>query len=312
MSLSALAMRYRPVVLTLVGLMTAWGVVTFLTMPRREDPEFTIRTCVVQTRWPGTPTVKVEELITDKLEETLDSIEEVDYLNSETINGQSTIFVNLEDRVPVDAIQNVWDKVRAKVELVPMPAPGVRPIVNDEFGDTTILLLGIYQTPLEENQPEDANTSQVMADEQTPDHGIAPEHRYSPRRLEIYADQVRDAVRLLNGVAKVEKYGVQDEAIYIETDLGTWSQVGLTTGALRQATWVGIARPVSRVAATGQIHIGATEHHNPILIGQQIPLAQNHPLPRQPHNMPGHRFTAKPQLISQLLLGGHRRGADGG
>ena len=216
MNLSALSMRYRPVVLTIIGLLTAWGTITFFTMPRREDPEFTIRTCVVSTRWAGAPTIKVEELITDKLEETLDSIEEVDFISSKTTNGQSVIYVNLEENVPVGDIQNVWDKVRAKVNLVQMPDPNVRPIVNDEFGDTTILLLGIYQTPLEGRD------------------AIDDDHRYTPRELEVYTDQVRDALRLLPGIAKVEKYGVQDEAIYIETDLGTWSQVGLTIDSLRQ------------------------------------------------------------------------------
>lgn len=216
MSLSALAMKYRPIVLTFVGLLTAWGLVTFFTMPRREDPEFTIRTCVVTTLWPGSPTVKVEELVTDKLEEALDSIEEIDYLNSETTNGQSIIYVNLDDFVPPNEIQQVWDKVRAKVELVEMPADGVRPVVNDEFGDTTILLLGIYQVPREGSD------------------AVEDQYRYSPRELEIHTDAVRDAIRLLPGVATVEKYGVQDEAIYIETELGTWAQLDLTATALRQ------------------------------------------------------------------------------
>lgn len=215
MNLSELAMKYRPVVFTVVLLMTAWGAYTFATMPRREDPEFTIRTCVVSTEWAGTPAIKVEELITDKIEEQLESIEELDYLNSETTIGQSVIYVNLDDNIPPDSIQQVWDKVRAKVNLVPMPEEGIRPIVNDEFGDTSILVLGVYQTPMEgETEIDEAN-------------------RYTPRELEIFADQVRDAVRLLPGVAKVEKYGVRDEAIYIETDLGTWSQLELTTSQLR-------------------------------------------------------------------------------
>ena len=216
MNLSELSMRYRPVVLTLVGLITVWGTITFLSMPRREDPEFTIRTCVVSTRWPGAPTTKVEELITDKLEETLDSIEEVDYINSTTTNGQSVIYVNLEDRLPPSDIQQVWDKVRAKVNEVEMPAQDIRPMVNDEFGDTAVLLLGVYQTPLEGQTAVDSD------------------YKYTSRQLEIYADSVRDAIRLLPGIAKVDKYGVQDEAIYIETDLGTWSQLELTTGRLRQ------------------------------------------------------------------------------
>lgn len=215
MSLSEFAVNRRPIVYTFVGLLTAWGIYTFFTMPRREDPEFTIRTCVVSTRWPGTPTIKVEQLITDKLEEELDTIDEVDYLNSETTTGQSVIYVNLDDNVLPENIQQVWDKVRAKVSLVQMPADGIRPIVNDEFGDTTVLLLGVYQSP--------------VGDQST----IDPANRYSPRDLEIYADQVRDAIRLLPGVAKVDKYGVQDEAIYVETGLGNWSQIDLTSSRLK-------------------------------------------------------------------------------
>ncbi|MEM6366525.1 MAG: efflux RND transporter permease subunit, partial [Planctomycetota bacterium] len=119
------------------------------------------------------------------------------------------------DNVPPASIQQVWDKVRAKVDLVEMPAQGVRPIVNDEFGDTTVLLLGIYQTPVEGQE------------------SIPDESRYTPRQLEIYADVVRDAVRLLPGVAKVDKYGVQDEAIYIESGIGNWSQIDLTTSDLK-------------------------------------------------------------------------------
>lgn len=216
MSLSAMAMKYRPVVYTLVGLLTIWGLYTFRNMPRREDPEFTIRTCVVSTIWPGAPTIQVEELITDKLEDELDSISEIDYIQSETTNGQSVIYVNLTDDILPSDIQQVWDDVRAKVDLVPMPAENVRPIVNDEFGDTTILLLGVYQVPLE---------GQTEVDER---------NRYSPRELEIYADQIRDSVRLLPGVAKVDKYGVQDEAVYIETDIGNWAQIDLTTSELKQ------------------------------------------------------------------------------
>lgn len=216
MNLAAIAMKHRPVVYTLVALLTVWGMFTFVTMPRREDPQFTIRTCVVSTRWPGVPAIKVEELITDKIEEELDTIEEIDYLTSETTTGQSIIYVNLDDNVLPRDIKQVWDKVRAKVSKVPMPADNVHASVNDEFGDTAILLLGIYQVPLDG------------------EHAIDESDQYSARELEVFADQVRDAIRLLPGVAKVEKYGVQDEAIYIETDLANWSQLDLTTSDLQK------------------------------------------------------------------------------
>lgn len=215
MNIGKLSMDYRVVVITIVTLLTVWGIITFMTMPRREDPQFTIRTCVVATAWPGAPAIKVEELITDKIESALDGLEEVKRLKSTTINGLSTVYVDLTDDVPIDAIQNVWDKVRAKVDLVQMPTDKIRPIVNDDFGSTAIMLLAIYQKPLD---------GQTTVDDRV---------RYSPRELEVFAERIRDSARLLPGVADVNIYGVRDEAIYIETDLGNWSQVDLTTRQLR-------------------------------------------------------------------------------
>ena len=48
-NLAALAVKYRPIVITLVTLLVLWGILSILTMPRREDPEYTVRTCVVTT-----------------------------------------------------------------------------------------------------------------------------------------------------------------------------------------------------------------------------------------------------------------------
>lgn len=214
MSLPALAVKYRPIVLSLALLAMGWGAMTYFSMPRREDPEFTIRTCVVSTSWPGAPAETVEELITDKIEQNVTSIEEVKLTRSTTLTGQSTVFVELEDDVSPADIQNVWDKVRARVQLIQMPASDIRPIVNDEFGDTAILLLAIHQQP---------------------SHGreqVRPQDRYSARQLEEFAEQVQDAVRLLPGIAKVDMFGARQEAVYIETDLGSWSQLQLTTAQL--------------------------------------------------------------------------------
>lgn len=88
-SLPDFAIRHRTIVITVVLLLVIWGTFSFFTMPRREDPEFTIMTCVVTTRWVGASAEKVEQLITDPLEEVLDGIEGVDVLRSTSINGQS-------------------------------------------------------------------------------------------------------------------------------------------------------------------------------------------------------------------------------
>jgi len=68
MNLAAFAIRYRPIVVTLVVLLMAWGITSYFTMPRCEDPEYTVRTCAVTTIWPGAPATKVEELVTRPIE----------------------------------------------------------------------------------------------------------------------------------------------------------------------------------------------------------------------------------------------------
>lgn len=223
MNLASLAVKYRPITISIVILLMLYGVISFLTMSRREDPKFTIRVCVVSTNWPGAPASKVEELITDKIEQQVNGIEEVDQIWSTSIQGQSTVFVELDDRIPPERIPNVWDKVRARVELAPMPEPSVRPIVNDEFGDTSVLVLAIHQVPVH-GREEVRKTLDIT--------GKSDE--YSLRELEIYADEIQDSLRLLPGIAKVEKFGVRDEAVYIESDLGNWSQIELTTRNLQR------------------------------------------------------------------------------
>ncbi len=217
MRLSESAVKYKPIVFSIVLLLMAWGVVAFITMPRREDPEFTIRVCVISTQWPGAPASKVEELVTDKIEQELISIEEVETVRSTSLAGQSTVFVELEDRIPPADIQNVWDKVRARVNLAHMPDPSIRPVVNDEFGDTSVLVLAVHQIPVH-------GRKEVRHEQDG----------YTLRELEKFADDISDAVRLLPGVAKVEKFGVRDEAVYIETDLGNWAQLDLTTSQLER------------------------------------------------------------------------------
>ncbi|MBI2478254.1 MAG: efflux RND transporter permease subunit, partial [Planctomycetia bacterium] len=92
MSLSAWSIKYRPIVLTLVSLLMIWGIASYMTMPRREDPEYTVRTCAITTVWPGAPAEKVEELITKPLEEAADRIDDVKRVYSTTKSGLSTIF----------------------------------------------------------------------------------------------------------------------------------------------------------------------------------------------------------------------------
>jgi len=216
MSLSAFALKFKAIIVALVALLMLWGILSYLTMPRREDPEYTVRTCQVLTNWPGTSAEKIEELITAPLEEEINTLDGIRWLRSETSMGRSAVYVELDRPTPGAAVDQMWDKVRSRVNRVPMPEPDIKPDVIDDFGDTNIMLMALYQVPL---PGEDE---------------IKPENRYSHRELDIFSERLKDEVKLLTGVAKIVRTGVQEEALYIETDLGTWTQLSLTTGQLEE------------------------------------------------------------------------------
>ena len=216
MSLSAFSLRYKAIIVALVALLMLWGVLSYLTMPRREDPEYTVRACQVLTNWPGTPAEKIEELITAPLEEEINTLNGIRWVRSETSMGRSAVYVELDRQTPGDAVEQMWDKVRSRVQRVPMPEPDIKPVVIDDFGDTNIMLMSLYQVPL---PGEDK---------------IRDENRYTCRELDIFSDRLKDELKLLTGIAKVVRTGVREEALYIETDLGTWTQLSLTTNQLEE------------------------------------------------------------------------------
>ena len=60
MSLSSFALRNKPIITTGVAILIAAGFLVYNTISRREDPEYVVRTCLVMTKWPGTPVTEVD------------------------------------------------------------------------------------------------------------------------------------------------------------------------------------------------------------------------------------------------------------
>jgi multidrug efflux pump subunit AcrB len=208
LNLPRYALDHKAVVLAFLGVFLAVGVFNFYSMPRREDPEITIRDALVLTRWPGASAQRVDELITDPLEEVLAQVAEIDKMRSKSMTGISVIQLTSEDRIK--NTDQVWDDVRAKVESVQakLPPGAEHSFVNSDFGDVYEIVFALHQVPLEG------------------DTGIG--HQYTPRELERFAERIEDELQLIGAVGKVDFWGVQQEQIYIEVDSADWARLALT------------------------------------------------------------------------------------
>ena len=77
MNLPRFALTHRPAILDIVAVLLAVGMFNFSTMLRREDPEIAIRDALIIATWPGAPALRVEELVTDPIEDVVVEISEI-------------------------------------------------------------------------------------------------------------------------------------------------------------------------------------------------------------------------------------------
>lgn len=204
MDVTAASIRRDRVTAVAVLVLLAAGLQAYANMPRQLDPGFIIRTAQVRTFFPGASPERVEQLITDPIEEVVQEIPELDFVESQSRTGVSLIFVNVKEEYT--EMRPIWDDLRRKVERIATELPdGVQgPYVDDEFGDVFGILLTI--TGVDEG--------------------------FSYRELEDVAEEVRDAMLRAPDVAKVEIHGAQEERVFVEYDNARLAQLGLSPMAL--------------------------------------------------------------------------------
>src|SRR4029077_2029765 len=130
------AIRHKALVIYFMLVCLVAGFSAYQHLGRNEDPEFTVKTMVVQTLWPGATQEETMQQVTDRIEKKLQDTPNLYYLKSYTVAGQSTIFVYLLESTPKKDVPALWYQVRKKVGDIrqTLPQGVVGPFFNDEFG----------------------------------------------------------------------------------------------------------------------------------------------------------------------------------
>lgn len=198
-NLSDWALKHQSFVWYLMFVGLLMGVFSYMNLGREEDPSFTIKTMVIQTRWPGATVDETLEQVTDRIEKKLEELDSLDYVKSYTRPGESTVFVYLRDTTDAKAIPDIWYQVRKKIDDIRGQFPqGLQgPAFNDEFGD---VYGSIY-----------AFTADGL----------------TMRQLRDYVEEVRVQIRDVPGLGKVEMIGQQDEVLYLNFSTRKLAALGL-------------------------------------------------------------------------------------
>lgn len=207
MNLSEWALKNQPLVKYFLILLFVAGLFSYNSLNQREDPDFTVKTMVVQVMWPGATEQQMEDQVVDKIEKKLLELPTLDFTSSQIRPGYAIINVNLGDTVRGQDVSDSWYQVRKKIgDIKSTLPPGVQgPFFNDEFGDTY------------------SNILAFQAD------------GYNYEELRRVVEDVKREILSVNGVMKVDIMGTQPEQISVNLSSAKLAAQGVSLQQVLQA-----------------------------------------------------------------------------
>jgi multidrug efflux pump subunit AcrB len=182
------ALENRKLIYFVVAVLVVGGVLSYRSMSKLEDPELKVKLAKVVTLYPGASAHQVELEVTDVLEKSIRSIDDVSEVSSLSMNDMSMITVKLSTLVQNRDVEQRWDLLRRKVNDVQgsLPDGASVSIVVDDFGDVFGM---VYALTFEGYSDEEAGK---------------------------YAELIKQELSKIEGISKINIYGKRKECINIE------------------------------------------------------------------------------------------------
>ncbi len=199
MNIAELAIRKKHFFLFLSLILALSGIAAYFQMGKLEDPEFTIKTAIVLTPYPGASPIQVEEEVSDRIERAVMRLDQLDYVQTESRPGLSIAHVHLKEEVPTRDVPQEWDHLRRRINDIQIDLPpGAGPSeVIDDFGDVFGVLIALTGKD------------------------------YACHELENYARMIKKEFLLEDQVSRVELWGEQEECVYVDISRSRLAELGL-------------------------------------------------------------------------------------
>jgi multidrug efflux pump subunit AcrB len=222
MNPATFALRKRTVMVAMTILLIGAGLLSYQRLGRLENPDFTIKTALVVTPYPGASPAEVEKEVTDPIEEAIQAMSQLKEVYSTSMEGVSIVYVDIQDTFKSKDLPQIWDSLRKKIndmqrELPPGAGPS---IVNDDFGD----VYGVFFALTGED--------------------------YSYAELKAYAEDLKTELLHCNDVAKIAFWGLQQEVIYVEFERARLTELGLSPQMI-----AGTLQSQNAVQSSGKVEI---------------------------------------------------------
>ena len=227
MSLPEYSLKNRKVVGFFLFILLAGGALGFVTLGKKEDSVFVIKSASLVCSYPGATPLEVEQLVTEPIEREVQSMRLGHKITSESYYGLSKILVELDPATRASEIPQLWDELRRKVlNIQPRLPAGASPVtVADDFGD----VYGIY-------------------------YGLSVDGGFTWAELRDWAQRIKTALVTVDGVQKVSLFGEQTPVVNVYVNLAA-----LANFAIRPETIVATIGQQNTIVNSGEKQAGALQ-----------------------------------------------------
>lgn len=224
-------MRHHRIMLFFVGVLVLIGAYAIAVMPKQEFPAFSVRQAVIAAVYPGATSEQIEEQVAKPLEEFLFTFKEVRKKKTYSMSQDGILYVMVELNDDIHDNDAVWSKIKHGLNSFKsqLPSGVLALVVNDDFGDTSALLITL----------ESADKTY--------------------RELEDYLSKLEGELRRIESVSNLRRYGILKEQIGVYIDKEKLISYGISRQTLTANLFL-------QGFTTGGAHAGNDEREFPIYI----------------------------------------------
>ena len=174
----------------LMVVITALGVYAWVTLPRDLIPEIVTYTARISTFYPGASAETVEKLVTARIEDAIEKVDQIDLITSKSSEGRSDISVQFEEISDRDFDKRIQDLRNAVDRIKDLPS---------ELLD----------------QPE---VVAVDISNGVPMVTVAVSGNLDESQMKLAAEALEKQIINIDGVSNIQVAGVRDREIWVEVD----------------------------------------------------------------------------------------------
>lgn len=198
MKISDLAVKNYQFTIVLFLLLVALGIYSFLKIPQAEDPEFPISIFPVFAIYPGASPADIEQLVVDKVEKSLNELEDIKSMKTEIKDGVAVVVIEFTSDTDPD---KKYDELLRQIN-------SIRPSLPQD----------LYSLEALKIQAGNTNIIQSAL--------VSEKSQYSDLRR--YAEELKDEISSVPGVRKADAVAFPDQELSISIDLPRMSQLHIT------------------------------------------------------------------------------------